>query len=221
MAEILPGIHRVEGVDPSPDFSTHVWLLRDTASSWALVDTGLPDAHKAILAYLAKQKIAPESIKKIVITHLHRDHVGSLAAMAKATRARTFAHWIEAAYIAEDPKYDGPGMPPAEPFHVDERFKDGDSLDIAGGLIAYHTPGHTPGSTSYYLAHQKVLFSGDLFMGVPELALTHPDYTHHMPTAQISAKRMAALDIDAILNHHGGPWPRGAGAQLKALVKKF
>lgn len=221
MAEILPGIHRVEGVDPSPDFTTHVWLIRDTPSTWALVDTGMPGTHPAILSYLAKQKIAPESVKKILITHLHRDHVGSLAAMAKATRARTFAHWIETAYIAGDPKYDGPGMPPAEPFVVDERIKDGDQLDIAGGLVAYHTPGHTPGSTSYYLPARKVLFCGDLFMGMPDLAMTHKDYTHHMPTAQISARRVSGLDIDAILNHHGGPWPKGAGAALKSLVQKF
>ena len=170
MAEILPGVHLVEGVDPAPDFTTHVYLLRDQGASWTLIDTGLPGAHAAVLAYLAKIHVEPTAVHRILLTHLHRDHTGSLKALAAQTHARTFAHWLEAAFIADDPKYDGPGSPPAEGFVVDERLKDGDSVDAAGGLIAYHTPGHTPGHTSYYLPDRRLLFSGDLFFGLPQLA---------------------------------------------------
>ena len=219
MAEILSGVHQVEGVDPTPDFSTHVYLVKDKGSSWTLIDTGLPGAHTAILAYLAKIKVEPTAIKRILITHLHRDHTGSLRAMAEKTHARTFAHWIEAAYIANAPKYDGPGTPPAEPFVVDETLKDGDTIDAAGGLLAYHTPGHTPGHTSFYQAERKILFSGDLFFGEGEkVVLTPPDFTLHTPTAQISARRMSQLSIDAVLTYHGGPFPKGAGATVRALV---
>jgi glyoxylase-like metal-dependent hydrolase (beta-lactamase superfamily II) len=222
MAEILPGVHQVEGVDPSPDFSTHVYLLKDKGSSWTLVDTGLPGVHTALFAYLAKIQVEPTSVKKILITHLHRDHTGSLKVIAEKTRARTFAHWIEAAYIAMDPKYDGPGTPPAEPFVVDERLKDGDTVDAAGGLIAYHTPGHTPGHTAYYQAEHKRLFSGDLFFGDGSQAiLTTPDFTHHIPTAQISARRMSQLSVDALLTYHGGPFLRGGGAAIRSVVQGF
>ncbi len=200
MAEILPGIHQVEGVDPSPDFSTHVYLVKDKGSSWTLIDTGLPGASTAILAYLAKIKVEPTAIKRILLTHLHRDHTGSLRAMAEKTHARTFAHWIEAAYIANSPKYDGPGTPPAEPFVVDETFKDGDTIDGGGGLIAYHTPGHTPGHTSYYQAEHRLLFSGDLFFGDGEkVVLTppgfHPSHPHGpdlRPTDEPAVDRLAA-----------------------------
>ena len=222
MAEILPGVHQVEGVDPSPDFSTHVYLLKDRGGSWTLLDTGLPGTHAATLAYLAKIKVEPTSIKKILITHLHRDHTGSLKALAERTKARTFAHWIEAAFIAERPKYDGPGTPPAEPFVIDEVLKDGDTVDAAGGLIAYHTPGHTPGHTSYYQAEKKWLFSGDLFFGEGKgVGLTPPDYTLHTPTAQISAQRMAKLSIDALLTYHGGPIVKDGGHAVRALTQRL
>ena len=222
MAEILPGVHQVEGVDPSPDFSTHVYLLKDKGASWTLVDTGLPGTHAATLAYLAKIKVEPTAVKKILITHLHRDHTGSLRALAQATRARTFAHWIEAAYIALDPKYDGPGTPPAEPFTVDETLKDGDSVDAAGGLIAYHTPGHTPGHTAFYQTERRLLFSGDLFFGEGTgVVLTTPDYTHHTATAQISARRMGQLAIDSLLTYHGGPVLHKGGAAVRSLVDKL
>ncbi len=222
MAEILPGVHQVEGVDPSPDFSTHVYLLKDPGASWTLIDTGLPGTHAATLAYLKKIRVEPTSIRKILLTHLHRDHTGSLKALAEATRARTFAHWIEAAYIAQDPEYDGPGAPPAEPFVVDETLKDGDAIDAAGGLIAYHTPGHTPGHTAFYHAERKLLFTGDLFFGDgADLILTVPDFTHHTPTAKISARRMGRLSVDSLLTYHGGPILKDGGAALRKLVAKL
>ncbi|EQD54571.1 Beta-lactamase-like domain protein, partial [mine drainage metagenome] len=134
MTEILPGIHLIDGIDPDPSFTTHVYLVKDKGSTWTLIDTGLPGAYAKVEAYLGKIQVAPSAIKKILITHLHRDHTGSLKHLAGTTGARTFAHWIEAAYIAERPKYEGPGMPPAEPFTVDEVLKDGDAVDAAGGL---------------------------------------------------------------------------------------
>ena len=222
MVEILPGVHQVEGVDPSPEFSTHVYLLKDRGGTWTLIDTGLPGTHQATLAYLAKIKVEPTSIKKILITHLHLDHTGSLKVLAEKTKARTFAHWIEAAYIACHPAYDGPGSPPSEPFTVDEVLKDGDTVDAAGGLIAYHTPGHTPGHVAYYQAERRLLFSGDLFFGEGEkVILTVPDFTHHTPTAQISARRMSQLSIDSLLTYHGGPILKNAGHAVRALTQKL
>lgn len=222
MPEILPGIHQVDGVDPSPDFTTHVYLLKDSGPTWTLIDTGLPGSEVPIAAYLKKHQIAPTSVARILLTHLHRDHTGALKAVAGLTQAKTFAHWLEAAFIACDPPYDGPGSPPSEPFHVTERLRDGDTVDAAGGLVVYHTPGHTPGHTSYYHPERKLLFSGDLFFGEgEELLLTPKDYTHHMPSAVVSARRVGQLAVDGILNYHGGPWTKGAGPKLQALVQRL
>lgn len=219
MTEILPGVHQVDGVDPSADFSTHVYLLKDRGATWTLIDTGLPGKDVAILAYLKQHKIEPTSVKKILITHLHKDHTGNLRRLAEATKARTFAHWIEAAYIANRPKYDGPGMPPDDSVTVDETLKDGDPVDAAGGMVALHTPGHTPGHLAYYHPERKLLFSGDLFFGHDgQLVLTTPDYTHHMQTAQISARRMSQLAVESILSYHGGPFLGKAGARLRSLA---
>jgi|HubBroStandDraft_1064217.scaffolds.fasta_scaffold03552_5 glyoxylase-like metal-dependent hydrolase (beta-lactamase superfamily II) len=221
MTEILPGVHLVDGIDPSPDFTTHVYLLKDKGPTWTLIDTGLPGAHAAIEKYLAHLKIEPTSIKKILLTHLHRDHTGSLKPMANRTHARTYAHWIEAAYIAVDPPYAGPGSPPAEPFIVDETFKDGDTIDAAGGLIAYHTPGHTPGHTSYYQAERKLLFSGDLFFVDGEkVSLTPAEYSFHVPTALISARRMNQLSVDSLMSYHGGPVLRNGGKAMRAFTQE-
>jgi glyoxylase-like metal-dependent hydrolase (beta-lactamase superfamily II) len=222
MPEILPGVHQVDGVDPSPDFSTHVYLVKDAGASWTLIDAGLPGSEAAIAAYLAKHGIAPTAVTKILLTHLHRDHTGALRALAGLTRAKTYAHWLEAAFINCDPPYDGPGVPPAEPFAVSEQLRDGDTVDAAGGLVAYHTPGHTPGHTAYYQPERKLLFAGDLFFGEGEKPiLTVPDYTHHTGSAIVSARRVAGLDVDGLMTYHGGPFAKGAGPLLRGLVESL
>ena len=221
MTEILPGIHLVEGVDPAPDFSTHVYLVRSAPTAWTLVDTGLPSAEGPLLAYLAKVGVDPKQIRTILITHLHNDHTGSLRRLQGVTGATVYAHWLEAAFIAGRPPYDGPGVKPEFPTEVSVKLKDGDPIPDAGGAVAYHTPGHTPGHTSYYLPDRRLLFSGDLFFGLPQLALTIPQYTHHTLSAQISARRMSELPIESILSYHGGPFLKGAGRDLAALVRSF
>jgi glyoxylase-like metal-dependent hydrolase (beta-lactamase superfamily II) len=222
MTEILPGVHQVEGLDPSPDFTTHVYLIKDKGPTWTLIDTGLPGSDVAIGKYLAKIKVEPTAIKRIVLTHLHRDHTGGLRKMVEMTHARTFSHWIEAAYIAGNPKYDGPGVPPLEDVTVDETLKDGDHIDAGGGLTLYHTPGHTPGHVSLYQTERKLLFSGDLFFGTPTgLVLTVPDFTHDTPTAQISARRIGQLSVDSVLSYHGGPVLRGGGKAIRDAIAAF
>ena len=181
-----------------------------------------PGAHEKVEAYLAKLKVEPTSITKILITHLHRDHTGSLKHLAQKTRARTFAHWIEAAYIAQRPQYDGPGTPPAEPFQVDEVLKDGDAVDAAGGLIAYHTPGHAPGHTAYYQAERKILFSGDLFFGAGSQIMLTPPSTPTTPRPpRCRRNEMSQLSIDSLMSYHGGPVLQHGGAAVRKLVEKL
>lgn len=218
MAEILPGVHLVDGIDPG----THVYLLKDKGATWTLIDTGEPGSDTATAAYLKSQRIEPTAVKKILITHLHRDHTGALRKTAQLTKARTFAHWLDAAFIAQRPAYDGPGNPPVEAVNVDETLKDGDSLDAAGGLIAYHTPGHTPGHTAFYQPERRLLFSGDLFFGAGSKAiLTTKEYTQHLQSAIVSARRMAQLSIDSLLSYHGGPFLKNGGEQVRAVAQSL
>jgi len=217
VSEILPGVHQVEGLDP-PDYTTHVYLVKDSGDTWTMIDTGLPGAHSAILAYLARIGVEPTAVKRILITHLHRDHVGSLKYLAERTKARTFSHWIEAAYLARHPPYDR-GTPLEEPVEIDEEFKDGESINAAGGVIAYHTPGHTPGHTAYYHSGRRLLFCGDLFVVEGgEVLLSPPGPTHHLPTVQISARRIGRLPVDSLLTYHGGPILADGGSAMRALT---
>lgn len=223
MAEILPGIHQIDGVGSSPEFFMHLYLVKDKGDSWVLIDTGPPGNISGLSGYLKQQGISPTSIRSIFLTHLHRDHTGSLKDTIGLTHAKTHAHWIEAAFLAKDPPYDGPGTPPADAVTVDEKFKDGDRFDVAGGMVAYHTPGHTPGHTSYYLPERKILFAGDLFFpgGPGQVSLTPKEYTLHVQTAQVSAYRVSDLAVTSLLPYHSGPFVKDGSSVIRALTKKL
>lgn len=205
MPEILPGLHLVEGIDPADD-TTHVYLLQNRDKTWTMVDAGMRGAEDGIFAYLDRVGIPTTSISKILITNLHPDHVGALARMAETTHARTYAHWIEAAYLAHRPRYDRVEST-EKPFTVDEELKDGDRIDAGRGVIAYHTPGNTPGHTSYYEPDRALLFCGDLFVvsGARQVSVSPLDPAPQALTSKISARRMARLHVTYLLSYHGGP----------------
>jgi glyoxylase-like metal-dependent hydrolase (beta-lactamase superfamily II) len=226
MPEILPGVHLVDGVNPSPDFTTNMLLLKDAkGSSWTLLDTGLPPGKSPVNvvaqleSYCQAQKIPFSSIRNILITHLHADHTGNLKALAERTKARTFTHWIEACYIAGDPAYKGPGMPPPDRFDISEKLHDGEQIDVFEGVVAYATPGHTPGHTSYYCPSRKILFAGDSLFNVGgKIVVSQKQYTFSQSLAVISVRRLAHLDVESVVQYHGAPVLKGAGPMVKAAA---
>jgi len=112
-----------------------------------------------VLGFLREQKLA---LEKILVTHLHFDHIYGCASLSKATGAGILAPAADA-YLMETELGRGGvyGFPVVEPFAYGPlaegpcRFLDLDCLCLA-------TPGHSPGSFSFYFAQAKAAFVGDL-----------------------------------------------------------
>ena len=157
--ELVDGLYLVIGYpcDPRPiaDYSgACVYLVRGRGKECILVDSGFRRFTDAIVELLARLGVAPSDVKMVAYTHGHGDHAesceyfqqqGAIAAIHEA--ARDAGDW-------------GRSPVPADRF-----FRDGDVLEAAGlKLKAYHTPGHTPDSSSFLLetAGHRVLFTGDM-----------------------------------------------------------
>ena len=61
-----------------------------------LVDSGMPGQATKTLAALAGEGFAPADVSLILITHRHVDHIGSAAALRRATGAPVAVHALDA-----------------------------------------------------------------------------------------------------------------------------
>lgn len=154
-------LHKIIPVGP---LQCNCSILGDEQTHEAMViDPG--DQIDDILAILRENQL---SLKQIVITHAHIDHVGGAMKLKSATGAPILMNQDDYALLKMlDMQAAWVGMRPPGPVHVDEAADEGKVLkisNICGSVI--HTPGHTEGSICLYFPQQQMLIAGDtLFAG--------------------------------------------------------
>jgi hydroxyacylglutathione hydrolase len=129
-----------------------------------VVDPG--DDVEQILAILQKHKL---TVRAIISTHTHIDHVGGLAQLHAVTGAPVLIHEADMPLyenLDEQARFLGAPRPPST--KIDEYVKDGDTLRW-GRYTArvIHTPGHTPGSISLYSDAERTTERGERESGGP------------------------------------------------------
>lgn len=128
-----------------------------------VVDPG--DEVTDILARLAKHGL---TLKQIVVTHAHIDHIGGAAHLKRATGAPILFNQHDLPLVAMlDAQAAWLGMAAPERVTPDESAEEGLAVgipELEAGVI--HSPGHTPGSICLYFPKQELLLAGDtLFAG--------------------------------------------------------
>jgi len=139
-------------------------ILGDEQTRDAIViDPG--DDPEEILARLAKHNL---NAKQIVCTHTHIDHVGAIQDLQDRLGTPAAIHKADLFLFDKlDVQAQWIGIPVPKRGAIDRFVEDGDAVSCQGvevGVI--HTPGHTPGSTTFHLrGDRNILFTGDtLFM---------------------------------------------------------
>jgi hydroxyacylglutathione hydrolase len=154
-------IHKIFPVGP---LQCNCSVIGDEKTHEAMViDPG--DEIEGILEILRQEKL---TLKQIVITHAHIDHVGGAMKLKAATGAPILMNQNDHALLKMlDMQAAWIGMRPPGDVQVDEAIGQGRVLkigEIASNVI--HTPGHTEGSICLYFPTEKKLIAGDtLFAG--------------------------------------------------------
>ena len=194
--------------------ATNVHILADPASREAIaIDTAIPSLDW-IAAELAERAW---TLKLIVSTHGHWDHIGDNAAVAAHTGADIAVHPLDRDRLTDPQPVFAPfEIPPSVP-----------AVELAeGGVIRFgalrlrilHTPGHTEGSVCLQADDEGLLFSGDtLFAG----GWGRVDLPGGDPAAMVeSIARLTGLeDHLGVLPGHGGTTTIGRERAWMELVR--
>jgi glyoxylase-like metal-dependent hydrolase (beta-lactamase superfamily II) len=167
----------------------------------AIVDLGLPGSEPAIEEALKAAGLGWGSVKHIVLTHLHQDHVGGLAEVEPLVKASIYAGAGDVYSIISDKEL--------------KPLNEGDELF---GMRIVETPGHTLGHISVFEPATGILVAGDALRTSAGLDGSDPENTADSAKAAASVRKLAAMDIKAILPGHGHPLTAGASKALKALA---
>jgi glyoxylase-like metal-dependent hydrolase (beta-lactamase superfamily II) len=161
------------------------YLVRES-DSFTLIDTGIPGSAKMMID--AARAIASEPIARLLLTHAHGDHIGSLDALATALGSTPASKLAgdpggelqvaigrrEARLLPKKPAQDrsidpGEAQCPmkggfsgamTKPTHL---LSDG---ELYGSLRVVASPGHTPGHLAYFDERDGTLYAGDSLVTV-------------------------------------------------------
>jgi len=192
----------------------HVYLI-DGENELALIDAGVGIEVEKIFANIENDGFGPINIKKVILTHIHADHGGGCKKMKEMLKCAIFVPLNEIDLLEKGTdeelgldiaKESGIYSPDYEFPHcfADVAVSNGDNIQVGElQLKAINVPGHSSGSTCYFLEHKekRILFTGDVVFYDGEIGLLNywgsnlADYRNYI-------NRLANLSVDALLPGH-------------------
>ena len=207
-------IHEILTVGP---LQCNCSILGDETSHEAIVvDPG--DDIPRIIAVLATHGL---TVKKIVITHAHIDHIAGAHRLKQLTGAPILYNQHDLPLVKMmDVQAGWLGIPTPTVSAPDDTLEDGKLIAVTGltGSIL-HTPGHTQGSVCLYLPDQTLLLAGDtLFAGsVGRTDLPGGDTTQLI--ASIHDRLLTLPDEVTVIPGHGNRTTIGAERESNPFLQ--
>ncbi|MBL8045598.1 MAG: MBL fold metallo-hydrolase [Anaerolineales bacterium] len=196
---------------PTSDLLTYLPLAVGVSNAYvlvrgeevALVDTGVAGNAEKFSAALETMSLTWANVQHIILTHHHRDHVGSLGEiLALAEKATVYAGTEDIALIQSARTITAVA----------------DQSEVFG-LQMIGTPGHTPGHMCVYDPLGSALITGDALNNLNgQLSGPNPSFSRNMEQAIESARKLAGLSYERAYFGHGTPIESGAS---QAVAKLF
>lgn len=219
------------------------WYLVEDGGRVTIVDCGAPAYYAQLDRGLALLDRNRGHVDAIVLTHGHDDHIGFAEQARTELGVPVYVHEADkelattgkssgknekplTSYLRYPHAYKlmahlmSAGGVPKPPQEV-TTFRDGDTLDVPGGLRVVHTPGHTNGHVVFFLESRGALLMGDLLCTLNPLTgargpqLLPQALTRSSSTTLDSLSRLEELDAPTLAFGHGDPWTHGAASAVR------
>lgn len=222
--EVIPNVYQI-------DLGANAFLIDQDGLT--LIDAGVPGSIDTLKKALAELRRRPDEIRNILVTHAHGDHVGGLSEIKKLCGAPVYMHQADATMARKGKSFrnfkPAPGIinrlicslvvnntnPKPYPLaEVENEISDGAELNIAGGIQAFNTPGHSAGHMVFFWPQQGgVLFAGDTASNM--FGLGYSIGYEDLNAAQKDLARLSRLKFEVACFGHGKPILKKASDKFK------
>lgn len=209
---ILPNIYllkkRVRGAN--------IYVVEES-DGLTIIDCGLEGSDEGIIEFIESFRSSLEDVKSIILTHGHPDHIGSLPELIDLTEANVYIHEMDMQLVE---RFTGLKRGSIKNLTL---LSGGEKIDLLGGTLVIHAPGHTDGSIVLYNPERQILFTGDVLLvnANGELSLPKEEYTKDMSKEKESVMKLSSLNFNALLPGHGPPIIENARVKLLHFLKSL
>lgn len=186
---------------------TNAYLLIDSETNEALVIDAPGEVTEAITTAVTT---AGATVRRIVLTHAHWDHIVDAARLQAATGASLVAHPLADERLA-NPRSEVFALPfTIEPSTPDEHLTDGDEVAVGAHTFAVlHLPGHDPAHIVLVSEADGLLFGGDVLFPGGHGRTDVPGADQAVMNGSL-ARLLALPDAITVYPGHGQPTTIGA-----------
>ncbi|MCS7368978.1 MAG: MBL fold metallo-hydrolase [archaeon GBS-70-058] len=188
--------------------SSNTYIIESHGET-AIIDVGYGPPHSNIIETLGELKMSTEDVRKVLITHRHRDHTRDIKRLLEENdNMKIYIHRNDRDIVMENLKI---GKDRIYTLYGDENVNVGKAK-----IKVIHTPGHTSGSICFQCS--EIIFTGDLVFANGEYGRTDLPTGNHKELIK-SLERILTLNINAMLPGHGEIIFKEARSHIKLALK--